>query len=722
MNINIKKFGCFCILPFVFTNVLFSEKNIDVHKNQLKSANCKSDTIDFVDSLELINFNVNYSNIALSASFQYNSNVITYSNDINKSKNEMLKGSLINLSESDIYFKTSYDELINGTITYHNGLYSINPKEIEREYDYKEKCKEGRHPFLIQCNLNHLHSKKCIKTEWRECKGCIPTKKILVNKLNFNEFEFDRFFKANNINKDIFDFAKLIEVDYSNSYKFYNRNILSFKFNFDYYKAKILLSYNQYLAHKFYLNYHNKINNNLFEIMYEKIKSGYITDYFHYLPTWLGINVSNFGVKHNITYWLQSMEYKDVNTIIYELNQLEKIHLINYLNVNNDWLTNDYLWHQIYKIFSDNDKLKNIYFKISYNTKLNNSNPPKIISLFELMNSQNNNITYYFSNLNIDHNFEDQAIYITDVSIESNSNNAYINYNNLGLVTQKNIDGSDYKEIPKKQNGESWFKYNLPLDINNILTINSFDKEMSKKYILNKNLSSFASDNRNNLNLVKILTDLKSSPYISLNDKDWLNNLNESNCFLNSDHFKKYISDISLKYYDSIGKIKVIIKLINQKIVSYDVTGFEKKTFQFNVINNEINTDYDGQIDMEFILNNLVCYLNDFDNKKLFWVGTTKEDFIDNILEELNIEYKNNKYIIDIKYKNKLSISEHKRFTLIKNNNSFPNKEQDNGKKTDDNKNNLYFLLFLILPIIAILVCLIIRKKNKKGHLSNDNK
>lgn len=738
---------CFPLVftPFIFVN---SNSNIFAINNTNLQNKSSLDIKEIENNYSNSQFNISFENIAYKGLFSYNQKLFTYGENNNELKNKLLSKSLVN-SNQDVYdYKSCIQELTTGNIIYKNNSYQIVPNnKITRNMQYKKVCATGYHTSLLpKCGKTHSHTRSCMKTVKNTCYGCINTTENLSYQLSFNNDEFNNYFKMNNIDNAVFNFSKLIKIDYQNSFKSFNRNILKFKFNSIYLKSKIFSSFNSFYANYFYNTYKNSIDKQILDLLVKKIQENLITDYSHYINQFLNINTKTYGLKTNIKYWIEALTYKDKNQIITDLNKLKDNDISSYLKTNSDNATNNYLWYQLYLIFSNKELMKQINYQITYYTKLNSNNPIKTINIVDLYNNVNNDITYRIDNLNIVHNFEDQAIYVTDINLKTDNLNAYFNADNVGLIN--NDDLNKDKEIvktPLLNNAETWIKYNPEVDINNIFAIKKYNSIDSKTYLLKNKFDDFSDIYKNDL-LIQKLTNLKQSPYITLKDVDWLNNLKDDQINLSSEFFKLYVKQINLKHYLSTGTVKFMVLLSNQKWLEFLVDGFKIQVISFNKKYENIklkDLDVDeSSIDKEFVLNNLLSF-NDVENVNSFgFINTTKIDFIDNLLVDLSIQ--NDKENIDVKlsFKDSTNTIINHQFNITKNNTDNnetnpdkPNLPPDNNNSDSDldkpndnvnqiqnnNSNNrLYWLISIPVSILILSIVSYLLFKRKRKVINNN--
>lgn len=731
------------VTPLTMFNL--TSNNYDVDNISLKD--------NFVNQINKIEndynnsqFNISFNNVAVNGNFNYDKKLFTYGENLDELKNKLLNRSLYNVDKDTYDNKSCIQELITGKIENKNNSYLIFPNnKITRKTSYSKVCSNGYHNQLLPaCGYNHIHNRGCMKTTKVKCRGCIPTTENLNYELSYNIDQFSNYFKNNYIDNKVFDFSKLIKVDYKNSFKSFNKNVLKFEFNKIYLKSKILNSFNNFYADYFFQSNQTKIDSEILNLLTDKIKENLLTDFGHYINKFLNINSKTWGSKHNISYWLEAIKYKDKNQIINELNDLNSTDVNQYLTTNNDKSINNYLWYQMYLIFNNKTLLKNINYEITYYTKLNSNNPVRKINLIDLYNNVNNDITYRIDNLNIVHNFEDQAIYVSDINLKSDNLNAYFNASNIGLIYNDELNNvKDLIKTPLISNGETWFKYNPKIDMNNIFTIKNYNLTDSKMYLLKNNLDQF-SDLYKDDKLIEILTNLKSSPYITLKDLDWLNNLNDSNINLSSEYFSLYVKNISLKHYLSNGSVKFEIILADDNKIHWVINGFKVQLISFNkkydVINSkDMNIDK-NLIDKEYVLNNLLSF-NDISNTNCFgFINTTKADFLDNLLIDLSIDkLSTDNYVINLSYKDNLNYINKHQFRIVDQPDNIVNKPDDNPNKPGDNDNqnnnidnnnpnndnknqSLYWLILIPILVVILIVVGYLLFKNKIKDKNNVKK
>lgn len=670
-------------------------------------------------------FNIQYKNYAKSGHYKYDNNFFVYGDNIEKMKNELFFSQASMENENDFNYLTCFQELEKSIIEFSNNKFNLKISDIYREFSYLEKCGKKHSKLIPNCGLNHIHNRGCMKSFLYDCTGCIPVTKKLKYDLSFNQQELDDYLKSRIIDNKIFNFSKLLNFDNENSIKFFNKNIVSFSFNWIYFKSIIMNSFNNYFANEFRNIYENKIDNEIFELIIENIKSNKITTFDHYVSKFLKVNNNNYSIKHNVQYWLDLLEYKDKKEIIYQLKNLKETDFSMYIKKYNLSQTNNYIWKQLYIFFSNNENLKNVYFNINYKTKLNSTHFPKKISLLNLINKKDSYISYNFSNSELTHNFLDEAIHISQLKITSFSKYSYVEMNNIGINTLNN--NWENINIPLETKPNTWFTFNPKINYSKIINVNKVNEIDSKEFLFKNNITGFASDNIN-INFFNIICNLNKTIYISFLDKELLESLNVKDLFLNSSFFKKYILEIKMTPFDSLGKIEVLIKFIDSTNSSFYVSGFKSKVVSHTNIMQEINIlklniHELSNINKNYILNNLISYVDYKPINSMVYINTNKLDFETNSLKSIKIIPNSKKEIkINLEYKNELNDINEINIKII---NLIETTIESNQEKTNTNFSHNAKISLTIISILLFLtfitILIIIFKKRRKNAIDKNS-
>ena len=685
--------------------------------NDLNNINVNFSSLSNDDkSLLKNNFNINFKNDLYSGTDEYQSDFLIYGNNLLESKNKIFSNSMLENKN----YQNTYSSLVEGDIQKENDIYQIKPLQKEWTQKIRLSCKKN-HPRLVpKCNLDHHHNKKCMKTIYVECEqGCNFEYKNLSNTFSFNSFEFNNFFKSHYIDETEFDFSQLLKIDNDNSYKFFNQNVLSFKFNQDYLYAKILNSYNMFLAKTLYDDYQNLYDDEFLWKLISLILENKLTNFNEKIIQKIGIDIEHYNYKHNYLYWINLYEYKDKKELFDEMDKLEYIDFFEYQNDINLKNNSIYLWKQLEKIFFSKENLKNVFFEIHYKTKLNSNHLPKKISLFELWNGLNNNIVYDFSEFSNSGTFEDQSIYLSSINLKSSNNkNISINKNNLGINYFNLTDNTNLFLVPFENDFSTWISFNPEISFSKIFKLSIPDSEISKQYLIKNNLMKLPS-NINKVELIKKITMLKHSPFISIFDKELLNQFVDD-INLTDNVFSTMIKNIVVTAFDSKGEIVIEILFFNNEKIIIKIDEFMTKRISCfkkseTIMLSDLKMSDFSLIDKNYIIDNLIAYDDqDAINANIF-VNTSKDDFLKNVLNNIDINA-NNKFLnVDLKFKN--SFNELATITFnIQNNFVLENSNQKIAK--NNNKllvtSIIMILIFIVLVLIATFILLKRYKWRKK--------
>lgn len=713
------------MIPLLSLNGLNILNNKQIFNYEYKSNRFIFNVQDLNDNILDKSFTIKYQNNAKSGTYKYNNNFFVYGDDLNKMKNELFFSQASLETENNFNYFTCFQELEKSIIEFSNNTYNLKINNIYREFSYLEKCGKKHSKLLPNCGLNHIHNRGCMKSTLYNCTGCIPVTKKLKYDLSFNQNEFNDYLKSRIIDNKIFNFSKLLNFDNNNSIKFFNKNILSFSFNNLYLKSVIMNSFNKYFASEFEKLYTNKIDSDILDLIIQNIKTNKITTFDHYVSKYLNININYYSFKNNIQYWLDLLEYKDKGEIIYELNNLKETDFSLYIKKYNLQETNNYIWKQLFIFFSNKENLKNVFFNINYKTKLNSSNPIKQISLLDLINKQNSYISYNFSNSELEHNFYEEAIHVSYIKMSSNSKFSYVWISNIGI----NILNNNWENIniPTEEKPNTWFTFNPKIDYSKIINVNNINEIDSKKFLFENNIIGFPSENIN-INFFNIVFDLNKTIYLSFLDKELLNNLNKNDAILNSNFFKKYIKNIEMIPFDSLGKISVKIKFKDNTELFFDIKGFNSKTISHTNILKEIelshlNIEEFSNINRDYIMNNLISYLDYKPINSMIYINTSKLDFETNMLNSIKITNNKQELLINIEYKNNTNKLETINIKIINPGNLIEDENNINFNPKKNNNNLLILIptIFIITIIFISLLLVFVLKKRRKNANQKTN-
>lgn len=624
-----------------------------------------------------------------------------------KSYMTYLSNNLIkNIDDQNIkYFA---NDLKNGEYKIENNKYIANLSKTKKQYKVKISCGKKHSRMNLNCKENHMHMRGCFKTILYPCPGCLDG----IEEVSFDKIydleNFDKYLKNNAIMLNDFDFSNILQINYSKSYKSFDKNVLSFSINKKYLESIILGSFNYAYATKFF-NENKYIKDEIKHLLSSAIYLNKLIVFDHEIPNFFGFNNKNIDEKHNLRYWIENIENFTYLELKNELNNLNELSFSKYLNDKNIDIKNPYIGKTLFNLFSDQNKLKNIIFNIDYLLG-NNINTKKFsVSIYDLFHENSNKIIYEFKDQIDSHLFDNQKITIIGNTISSLDNNLiYVQNHKLGI----NKKDSDNLDKTVKLDRENKIIFNEKLNFANLIKLNLENNNL-ETYLKNNNIFEKPSKNINE-NVFRLLT--KFNKIISFKDSNISNNIpSDVNNFQNA-YFKTYIKSYELIPNDLIGSMKVIINFNDLSTIKFDVYGFNKtnsndfKILRNNINMSKLNIDKIEIINKNYIESNLINYTNKINENSLFEIPLSKDFFQKNIEYSLitkiddqknaNIELKyslnNNNYVLSSKITNDLHI------------------ENKNKLK---NKNSLLILipfLIIILVIISIGTYIVIKKKKAK--------
>lgn len=624
-----------------------------------------------------------------------------------KSYMTYLSNNLIkNIDDQNIkYFA---NDLKNGEYKIENNKYIANLSKTKKQYKVKISCGKKHSRMNLNCKENHMHMRGCFKTILYPCPGCLDG----IEEVSFDKIydleNFDKYLKNNAIMLNDFDFSNILQINYSKSYKSFDKNVLSFSINKKYLESIILGSFNYAYATKFF-NENKYIKDEIKHLLSSAIYLNKLIVFDHEIPNFFGFNNKNIDEKHNLRYWIENIENFTYLELKNELNNLNELSFSKYLNDKNIDIKNPYIGKTLFNLFSDQNKLKNIIFNIDYLLG-NNINTKKFsVSIYDLFHENSNKIIYEFKDQIDSHLFDNQKITIIGNTISSLDNNLiYVQNHKLGI----NKKDSDNLDKTVKLDHENKIIFNEKLNFANLIKLNLENNNL-ETYLKNNNIFEKPSKNINE-NVFRLLT--KFNKIISFKDSNISNNIpSDVNNFQNA-YFKTYIKSYELIPNDLIGSMKVIINFNDLSTIKFDVYGFNKtnsndfKILRNNINMSKLNIDKIEIINKNYIESNLINYTNKINENSLFEIPLSKDFFQKNIEYSLitkiddqknaHIELKyslnNNNYVLSSKITNDLHI------------------ENKNKLK---NKNSLLTLipfLIIILVIISIGTYIVIKKKKAK--------
>lgn len=659
----------------------------------------------YVYDNEKINLQFNLQNKFEKASYTLNPMQISIHSSPKSSMNYIANQFWKNINDENInYFIT---DLKNGEYKKENGQYIPYLSETKKQYKVKVSCGKKHSKISLNCNIQHMHRRGCFKTILYWCTGCLDGFEYAHFNKTYDQINFDKYLKTNSIIQSDFDFSNLLQIDYSKSYKSFDKNVLSFSFNNEYLKSIILGSFNYAYATKFF-NENRYIKEEIKHLLSSAIYLNKLIVFDHEIPKFFGYTNNNLDKKHNLRYWVENIENLNYIELKNELNNLDTLSFGKYLNKQNIDINNPYIGKTLFDLFLDENKLKNINFNIDYLLG-NDTNIKTIsISLLDLLKEKSNKIIYEFKNQINSHLFDNQKISIIGNSISSSNNEIiYVENHKLG-INQKNNNGID--ELIEISNDKKII-FNEKLNFRNLININTNNNNL-ESYLKENNIFEKPSKNINE-NTFRLLT--KLNKIISFKDELIQNNIPKEVDSLQNIYFKKYINNYELIPNDLLGSMKVIINFNDSSNIEFNVYGFKKinnNDFQLlkDSINlSKLNINEISLIDKEYIENNLINYSNESKENALFSILLEKNFLKNNIDYSIitNLDYSKN-IIINIQYK--LNNQNYKLSSKIKN---------DIKNNNTSNKKTILsivisFLITIFLAVILTYIYIFLKKKKNK--------
>lgn len=698
--------SCFlAIFPFYLTGILNNQHSLNEYNNTTTQNN----------SLDLkTDFQIEYTNnLNENGTQNFKSNFLYYGDNYNEANKYIFDDAIKNINTND--YVNGINEIKNGLVLYSNNQYQLNVNSYNRIKKIRLPCGQKHSRFVPKCNLQHIHDRRCMKTEYYDClPGCTFEYKNVVDNIFFKNNEFDDFFKSHFINSLNFDFSRILVFDENKSYKFFNKSLLYFDINYDYLFANILDSYNFYFSNIFYNKYKNEINDVLLNKICYLIYTNKITNFKEPIINNIGINITNIDKVHDYRYWIELSKYKKLDELLIMLDDLDFMKYKDYYEENYFVKSKDkYLWLNLNKIFFNENYSKNIFFKIDYSTWKSENNSIKI-SLYDLVKRQNNKIIYNFEN-NYE-SFDNQAIKINSIQLNSKDYNLRFG-NKIGISIFNQLTNKYLKKDINKFDQNSWIVFNEKINYQKIFLINNISEEESKNFLLKNEMYNYPSMLNKN-EFVKKITSIKSSIFFNLID----NNLIETDINIYDDFFKEFINDIEVYNFDSIGKSVIELKFNNSTKSYIEVNGLKKIKLDINYIQQNININSlsvsdISNIDKQFIIDNLIEFNDTNLNQKIFKINLSKQDFLINVLDEISFVFYND-YLVG-KMKNKLNENEYEFYIYKSNklNNSIVENDKNVESINSKNKNILFISVGLSATLMIIVIFLIsyyaIKKKKK---------
>lgn len=682
-------------------NIITKKMNVNVDYNFSPIEN-----FTYVYDNESVDLKFNLQNKFEKISYTLTPMEVSIHNDA-KSYMTYLSNNLIkNIDDQNIkYFA---NDLKNGEYKIENNKYIANLSKTKKQYKVKISCGKKHSRMNLNCKENHMHMRGCFKTILYPCPGCLDG----IEEVSFDKIydleNFDKYLKNNAIMLNDFDFSNILQINYSKSYKSFDKNVLSFSINKKYLESIILGSFNYAYATKFF-NENKYIKDEIKHLLSSAIYLNKLIVFDHEIPNFFGFNNKNIDEKHNLRYWIENIENFTYLELKNELNNLNELSFSKYLNDKNIDIKNPYIGKTLFNLFSDQNKLKNIIFNIDYLLG-NNINTKKFsVSIYDLFHENSNKIIYEFKDQIDSHLFDNQKITIIGNTISSLDNNLiYVQNHKLGI----NKKDSDNLDKTVKIDRENKIIFNEKLNFANLIKLNLENNNL-ETYLKNNNIFEKPSKNINE-NVFRLLT--KFNKIISFKDSNISNNIpSDVNNFQNA-YFKTYIKSYELIPNDLIGSMKVIINFNDLSTIKFDVYGFNKtnsndfKILRNNINMSKLNIDKIEIINKNYIESNLINYTNKINENSLFEIPLSKDFFQKNIEYSLitKIDDQKNAHI-ELKY------------SLNKNNYVLSSKITNDlhieNKNKLKNKNSLLTLipfLIIILVIISIGTYIVIKKKKAK--------
>ncbi len=729
------------IIPiFVSSSVLCSmpvSQNINISNYAIKTKMISSNKINNYDFTPINNFvnpyqdsfvatlHVDYQNeFEGENSFSISNNKISFHNtklDANKYIFSNANIPLDSKSNKVINFSPVINDFINPTkITSNNNDYGLITSNNLSRYSALLKCGKKHVGRKVCSDPKHLHNRGCTTSYWYECPGCINGTKDVSFTKSFSNTEYSNLLKSSMILNPEFQFGKLLKINKENYIKSFDKTFLTIDYNSDYLRAVMMGSFNLAYATDFYLNYSWPFSDSLKEFIASAILQNKITIFDGVIPKYFEYNELNYNEMHNIRYWIENSSKFTEEYIKETISKLEILDFGKFINEKNIEINNYFLGRNLYKIFKDENILKNIVFDIKFELGENNKYKSHTISLLDLINNKNNKLVYnYNENINsIRDDFQD--IGIDSIVVKSiNQEVVYVQNYHCGFYFEENGLLEYKKPIPNLSNNEFFKKQK---NLASLFTPVNYDKNKGKEILIKNKIFGLASENINEFNF-GIFS--KFDEYIIPIDQLILSNIsNDSFNFLNS-VLKKIIQNYEMIPNDNLGIINIRITFVDDSVLEYQIKGFDElKNINIKIINeslnySNINLKHDFALTKEYILNNLIKYKNDYNDDSLYLFSTdlSKDEFI-KVLKDIYIDIEKNNYtvklIIDDNNLNKNHVFFIKNDLLNYDNNSFKNVDS----KADNYLIGIYISVpIVILIILSSLLFVILKRKHKQKNL-----
>lgn len=680
-------FSSFFITSNVFISSLNSTNNYLLENKHFYKSNSYNYQFIYDDNFNN-NFFVNFNNEFKNIDFNFSNQKIIINDDVNSIKK---------IFEKYIDFEYSKEFLTADYVLDNNNNIQISFKNELYEYPIKVSCNKKHNKIQLICdNINHqgVHNNRCWKTVWYDCPKCLDSYKSLTINKEFNFDNFNLFIKNSWLNSNKFDLSNLIKIDWNNSYKTIYKNILTFKFNTNFIKAVILNSFNKAYA-EYFIKTDWMFNQNRKNAIYNALIQNKLTLFDSKVNNFF--NTSSFNdQKQNIRYWMENEKQYTDDEFINQLNNLDFLDFCEYLNEQSFDINDIFLGKILFTLISDENYSKNVIFNIDYKIDTNQLKNIQI-SLFDLINNQNNKIIYNFdTNPNSIH-FNKQAISIVNMSILQKNINDFLDLKEHAI----GIDFNNKFIKPVINDENTHIIFNPEIKYDKLFTVVNQEINESKKFLIKNNVIGLPSDNLNEY-ASKVFTNL--SFFINYIDND----SDEWSIDNNVLKYKKIIKDIILNENDSLGRMYLKIIFVDDTYVDYFVDGLDK--VELKIIKNEKELNIKDFEQIEINNQNVLTKLFNFKNKKqnqnyLAYINCTYNDFIKNHLNKFSISENINNYEITLETKDETN----KKLSF------YINKSVNkNFQQLISNDGLLIIILSVVSIIITILVSILAYKLIKK--------
>lgn len=680
-------FNSFFIASNVFISSLNSTNNYWLENNQLYKSQSYNYQFIYDDNFSN-NFFVNFNNEFKNIDFNFSNQKIIINDDVSNIKKIFEK--YIDFEYSKEFLTADYilDSDNNIQISFKNELY---------EYPIKVSCNKKHNKIQLICdNINHqgVHNNRCWKTVWYDCPKCLDSHKSLTINKEFNFDNFNLFIKNSWLNSNKFDLSNLIKIDWNNSYKTIYKNILTFKFNTNFIKAVILNSFNKAYA-EYFIKTDWMFNQNKKNAIYNALIQNRLTLFDSKINNFFNTSLFN-DQKQNIRYWIENEKLHTEDEFINQLNNLNFLDFCEYLNDQLFDINDIFLGKILFTLISDENYSKNVIFNIDYKIDTNQLKNIQI-SLFDLINNQNNKIIYNFdTNPNSIH-FNKQAINIVNISILQKNINDFLDLKEHTI----GIDFNNKFIKPVINDENTHIVFNPEIKYDKLFKVINQEINESKKFLIKNNVIGLPSDNINEY-AAKVFTNLSFFiNYIDNDSDEWLIDNNVLK-------YKKIIKDIVLNENDSLGRMYLKIIFVDDTYIDYFVDGLDKVELKIIKNEKELNIkDFEWiEINNQNVLTKLFNFKNKEQNQKyLAYINCTYNDFIKNHLNRLSISENINNYEITLETKDETN----KKFSFYLN-----KSDNKNYQQFISNDELLIIILSVVSTIITILVSILVCKLIKK--------